>query len=87
MQAPKGGGPYALRHTFRTVADEGGDQVAARYVMGHVDTSIDAKYRESIADARLEKASDYMRNLYLTGTPAPLLQSPHQTYFWRETLR
>ncbi len=65
---PKGRGFYALRHTFRTVADEAGDQVAARYVMGHADTSIDDKYRESIADARLEKVSDYVRAWYLAGT-------------------
>lgn len=66
---PKGRGYYALRHTFRTVADEAGDQVAARYVMGHVDTSIDDKYRESIADSRLEKVAEYVRQWYLAGKP------------------
>ncbi len=73
---PKGRGFYALRHTFRTVADEAGDQVAARYVMGHVDTSIDDKYRESIADARLERVSDYVRAWYLTGAPAVSADEP-----------
>lgn len=69
LRIPAGRGFYALRHTFRTVADEAGDQVAARYVMGHVDTSIDDKYRESIADSRVVAVTDYVRAWYLAGIP------------------
>lgn len=44
---------YALRHTFRTVADAARDPVAIDTIMGHVDSSMGAVYRERIDDARL----------------------------------
>ncbi|MEE9602963.1 MAG: tyrosine-type recombinase/integrase, partial [Thermoguttaceae bacterium] len=46
-------GFYALRHTFETVAGETRDQVAVNHIMGHVDTSMSATYRERIGDDRL----------------------------------
>ncbi len=54
-------GFYALRHTFRTVADESGDQTAANYIMGHHDVSMAAMYRERISDERLRAVVEYVR--------------------------
>jgi len=37
---------YAIRHTFQTIADDAGDYLATRRVMGHADNSISDHYRE-----------------------------------------
>lgn len=52
---------YALRHTFETVAGDSRDQVAVDYIMGHADTSMAARYREHIADARLVAVVAHVR--------------------------
>jgi len=56
----KGRGFYALRHVFRTVADATRDFPAARLIMGHADSSIDAVYREHIEDDRLRAVVDHV---------------------------
>jgi integrase len=58
---------YALRHTFRTVADEALDQVAAGAIMGHVDNSMAGIYRQRIDDKRLSAVSDHVHE-WLFGT-------------------
>lgn len=55
-------GFYALRHTFETVAGESADQVAVDAIMGHVDGSMAAAYREGISDERLQKACEQVRS-------------------------
>jgi integrase len=52
---------YALRHTFRTVADETADQPAADLIMGHKPPHISSAYRERISDERLRAVSDHVR--------------------------
>jgi integrase len=52
---------YALRHTFRTVADEARDQPAADFVMGHETNHMSTHYRERISDERLRGVTNYVR--------------------------
>lgn len=52
---------YALRHTFRTVADATRDFPAIDKVMGHADHSMGGRYRERIDDSRLKAVSDFVR--------------------------
>lgn len=66
INSREGLGFYSLRHSFRTVADGSKDFPACRLIMGHVDGSIDAVYREEISDERLVAVSDYVR-LWLCG--------------------
>ena len=52
---------YTLRRTFRTVADEVPDRVAIDLIMGHVDDSMGAAYRERIGDERLVAVTNHVR--------------------------
>ena len=54
---------YTLRRTFRTIADEAGDQPATVFIMGHADADDDmsATYRQSIDNTRLRKVTDHVR--------------------------
>ncbi len=52
---------YALRHTFRTVADEVKDQPTADYIMGHESPHMSSVYRERISDERLKAVTDHVR--------------------------
>ena len=54
-------GFYALRHTFRTVADGSKDQPAVDHVMGHSRTDMASIYRERIDDNRLEAVVKVVR--------------------------
>jgi len=54
----KGRNFYALRHTFETIGGESKDQVAVNAIMGHVDSSMAATYRERISDERLKAVTD-----------------------------
>jgi integrase len=64
-------GYYALRHTFRTVADEARDQVAVDHVMGHARDDMASVYRERIADDRLEAVAAYVRAWLFGKQPEP----------------
>jgi integrase len=64
----KGIGFYALRHTFRTVADEAKDQPAADFIMGHEVPHLSSVYRETISDERLRAVTDHVRT-WLFGRP------------------
>lgn len=57
---------YALRHTFETIGGESRDQVAVNAVMGHVDPSMSATYREQISDERLKAVAQHVRQWLLT---------------------
>lgn len=56
-----GRGFYALRHTFRTVADGCRDRVAIDRIMGHSDDSMGGVYREWIEPERLEAVVKHVR--------------------------
>ncbi|HEY1065006.1 MAG TPA: hypothetical protein VGE52_02815 [Pirellulales bacterium] len=55
---------YDLRRTFRTIADETGDQVACGVVMGHVNAASDmgALYRQKVSDDRLRRVTNHVRS-------------------------
>jgi integrase len=55
-------GFYALRHTFETIGGGSRDQVAVNHIMGHVDSSMAATYREQIEDARLLDVTDHVHH-------------------------
>jgi integrase len=50
-----------FRHMFETIGGGSRDQVAVNAIMGHVDDSMAAEYRELIEDSRLEDVSEYVR--------------------------
>ncbi|MFH1922440.1 MAG: site-specific integrase [Planctomycetota bacterium] len=62
-----GVGHYSLRHIFRTVADETLDFPAVNLIMGHVDRTMGATYRERIADDRLVAVVEHVRGWLFGG--------------------
>jgi integrase len=60
---------YALRHTFRTVADESKDQPAVDFIMGHTDPTMAAHYRERIDDSRLRAVTDHVHSWLFGAEP------------------
>src|SRR5262249_54270002 len=52
---------YALRHTFRTIADEARDQPAADFIMGHESPHMSTICRERISDERLRAVAEHVR--------------------------
>ena len=64
-------GFYALRHTFETVAGGSKDQIAVNAIMGHVDASMAAIYRERIDDDRLRAVTDHVHNWLFSGEVSP----------------
>jgi len=59
----------ALRHSFRTVADETCDFPAILRIMGHSDNSISDHYRERIADERLVRVVNHVREWLVSSRP------------------
>jgi integrase len=52
---------YALRHTFRTIADRMRDRPAVDRIMGHTDGSQAEAYREYIEADRLQDVANHVR--------------------------
>lgn len=61
IKGRRGLGFYALRHTFETIGGEAKDQVAVDAIMGHVDPTTAAEYRERISNERLRNVVDHVR--------------------------
>lgn len=64
-----GAGFYDLRRTFQTVGEEAGE-TATRYIMGHIDASMSARYRQRISDERLEAVTNRVRAWLFPDEPA-----------------
>jgi integrase len=71
VTARKGIAFYALRHVFRTVADEAKDQPAVDLIMGHArDNYIGSHYVETISDARLQAVVNHVHSWLFAEAPA-----------------
>jgi integrase len=75
----KGLGFYTLRHTFRTIADEAKDQVAADFIMGHATPHMSSFYRERISDERLKAVSDHVRAWLFPPKKTEAAKEPEET--------
>jgi integrase len=60
---------YALRHTFRTIADRAKDQPACDHIMGHARDDMASVYREGIEDERPRAVADCGRAWLFAGAP------------------
>ena len=60
---------FALRHTFRTIADAARDPVAIDLIMGHSDPSMGGHYRERVEDDRLRAVAEHVRAWLFGATP------------------
>ena len=70
------GGMYWRRRTFETVAGARGDQVAVDAIMGHVDNSMAAVYRQEVQKDRLIRASNTVREWLFEDNLPPSLKKP-----------
>lgn len=62
-------GFYSLRRTFQAIGEEAGE-TATRCIMGHVDDSMSARYRQRLSDDRLRAVTDRVRRwLFNRGAP------------------
>lgn len=64
----EGVGFYALRHVTQTIGEGSGDAAAVRVLMGHVDNSISATYREHFDRNRVKTVSEHIRQWFLEGS-------------------
>ena len=73
----RGLGFYALRHTFRTVADRTKDQPAIDHIMGHARDDMASLYRERIEDDRLKAVVNVVR-MWLWPAATEIVQREQQ---------
>ena len=73
----RGLGFYALRHTFRTVADRTKDKPAIDHIMGHARDDMASLYRERIEDDRLKAVVNVVR-MWLWPAATEIVQREQQ---------
>jgi len=56
----KGLGFYSIRRSFQTIGEEAGE-TATKFIMGHSDDSMSARYRQRINDDRLLAVTEHVR--------------------------
>ncbi|MCX7429263.1 MAG: tyrosine-type recombinase/integrase [Planctomycetia bacterium] len=71
----QGVGFYGLRHTTATIGDGAKDRTALGAIMGHIDTSMTATYRETIEDDRLRAVVEHIR-AWLFGLDKKMFHRP-----------
>jgi integrase len=65
---------YALRHSWRTIADKSRDEVAINVIMGHDDKKMANRYRERIDDERLQEVVDIVHGWLFAEPEKPRLK-------------
>jgi integrase len=66
-------GFYSLRHVTQTIGEQapGADAATIRIIMGHIDGSISAKYRERYDSQKIKSVCEHVREWFLKGKTKP----------------
>ncbi len=72
---------YALRHTFKSVGENAtGNNIAVDYMMGHIDPSVSAIYRQYVLDERLLEVTNAVHKWLFETKPKGSKASDRNTH-------